>query len=47
MMVELNPETTDAVVLYGGEGSRLGLLTQSTPKPLLRVGDHPFQIKSR
>ena len=31
-----------AVFLVGGRGTRLGRLTDSTPKPLLTVGDRPF-----
>ncbi|MDI1266029.1 MAG: HAD-IIIA family hydrolase [bacterium] len=31
-----------AVCLVGGRGSRLGLLTEATPKPLLDVGGRPF-----
>lgn len=31
-----------AVILAGGKGTRLGSLTKSTPKPLLKVGDKPF-----
>ncbi|MEA1834389.1 HAD-IIIA family hydrolase [Methylobacterium durans] len=31
-----------AAILCGGLGSRLGDLTQDTPKPLLPVGDQPF-----
>jgi dTDP-glucose pyrophosphorylase len=31
-----------AVFLVGGRGTRLGSLTDSTPKPLLTVGDRPF-----
>lgn len=31
-----------AVFLVGGRGTRLGALTQSTPKPLLPVGGRPF-----
>jgi len=31
-----------AAVLAGGRGTRLGALTDTTPKPLLRCGDRPF-----
>lgn len=31
-----------ALVLVGGVGSRLGDVTKSTPKPLLKVGEKPF-----
>ena len=31
-----------AVVMAGGEGSRLHPLTEDTPKPMLRVGDRPL-----
>ena len=31
-----------AVVLAGGRGTRLGSLTEDTPKPLLAVGGRPF-----
>ena len=31
-----------AVILCGGQGTRLGDLTTETPKPLLPVGDRPF-----
>ncbi len=33
---------TQAVCLVGGRGTRLGTLTDSTPKPLLPVGGRPF-----
>jgi NDP-sugar pyrophosphorylase family protein len=33
---------TQAVVLVGGKGQRLGELTSDTPKPLLEVGGRPF-----
>lgn len=33
---------SQAVILCGGLGTRLGALTASTPKPLLPVGDRPF-----
>lgn len=32
----------DAVLMAGGEGKRLRPLTESTPKPLLKVGDKPI-----
>lgn len=32
----------ELVILCGGRGSRLGLLTEETPKPLLKIGDSPF-----
>ncbi len=31
-----------AVFLVGGRGTRLGCITDDTPKPLLKVGDRPF-----
>src|SRR5579862_4361201 len=33
---------TQAVCLVGGRGTRLGTLTDSSPKPLLEVGGRPF-----
>jgi len=33
---------TQAVILVGGRGTRLGQLTADTPKPLLPVGERPF-----
>lgn len=33
---------SQAVVLVGGLGTRLGALTESTPKPMLPVGGRPF-----
>lgn len=33
---------TQAICLVGGRGTRLGTLTDSTPKPLLEVGGRPF-----
>lgn len=36
------PTVTQAAILAGGLGSRLGQLTASTPKPLLQCGDRPF-----
>ncbi len=37
-----NIPVAQAVVLAGGMGTRLGQLTQTTPKPLLPVGERPF-----
>ena len=34
--------TNQCAILIGGMGTRLGLLTRQTPKPLLRVADTPF-----
>ena len=36
------PATTQAVILVGGRGTRLGALTNDTPKPLLDVAGRPF-----
>lgn len=33
---------SQAVILVGGRGTRLGSLTESTPKPMLAVGGRPF-----
>ena len=33
---------TDAVILVGGRGSRLGYLTKNTPKPLLKINNKVF-----
>lgn len=32
----------DAIIMAGGEGKRLRPLTETTPKPLLKVGDKPI-----
>jgi len=32
----------DAVILAGGRGSRLGSLTKSTPKPMIKIGGKPI-----
>ena len=45
VVTELKPNTTDAVLLCGGKGSRLGFLTRSTPKPLLPIGGRPFLLR--
>ena len=36
--------TTDAVILCGGRGSRLGALSVAIPKPLLPVAEQPFVL---
>ena len=38
------PATTDVMVLCGGRGTRLGMLTANIPKPLLLVGERPFLL---
>lgn len=38
------PATVEVVVLCGGRGTRLGVLTASTPKPLLPVAGVPFLL---
>ncbi len=35
-------KTREALILAGGRGTRLGSLTENTPKPLLKVGNRPF-----
>ena len=40
-MNKKNP-VSQAVILVGGRGTRLGALTDQTPKPMLPVGDRPF-----
>ena len=32
----------DAVILVGGKGTRLGVLTKNTPKPLLKINNQVF-----
>jgi D,D-heptose 1,7-bisphosphate phosphatase len=39
-----NNKLKQAVILCGGYGSRLGLLTTKTPKPLLKINNIPFLI---
>ena len=38
----MNPPVKQAVILVGGRGTRLGALTEQTPKPMLPVGGRPF-----
>ncbi|MFH1575334.1 MAG: nucleotidyltransferase family protein, partial [Candidatus Nealsonbacteria bacterium] len=33
---------TQAVILVGGKGERMGLLTKNTPKPMLKIGNLPL-----
>ncbi len=47
--VQLNRETRDidlikspVLILAGGRGARLGVLTEKTPKPLLKIGGKPL-----
>lgn len=39
------PAETDVVILCGGRGTRLGRLTEETPKPLLPVAGEPFLFR--
>ena len=32
----------DVIILAGGKGSRLKEYTLRTPKPLIKIGKHPF-----
>ena len=36
------PLPFEAIIMAGGKGERLLPLTEDTPKPLLKVGDHPI-----
>lgn len=38
----LKSGSPDVVILCGGRGTRLGVLSRRTPKPLLRFGELPF-----
>ena len=38
----VDPAKVDAVVLVGGQGTRLRPLTVSTPKPMLPTAGYPF-----
>ncbi|HOT28595.1 MAG TPA: nucleotidyltransferase family protein [Candidatus Ozemobacteraceae bacterium] len=41
-LIAKRPRPNWAVVMAGGRGKRLGVLTDTTPKPLLPVGDQPL-----
>ena len=38
---------TDAVILVGGQGKRLGKITLKTPKPLLKIGNKYLLYEKR
>ena len=42
MASTVDPSQIDAVVLVGGQGTRLRPLTVSTPKPMLPTAGYPF-----
>ncbi len=42
MLSSKNPLPETAIILVGGRGTRLGALTEQTPKPLLSVVGRPF-----
>ena len=41
-MRDIGRVITQAVILVGGQGTRLGPLTTTVPKPMLQCGDRPF-----
>lgn len=41
-LTQLMPPIRQCAILVGGRGTRLGVLTADTPKPLLPCGDRPF-----
>lgn len=41
-VLERTPRPNWAIVMAGGEGRRLGTLTETTPKPMLRVAGRPI-----
>lgn len=41
-LVPPEPEPMEALIMAGGHGKRLRPHTQSTPKPMLRIGDRPL-----
>lgn len=41
---KINGTSKQAVILVGGKGTRLGALSEYTPKPMLKIGGRPFLL---